>query len=105
MLQVVKPLDCLVHRLSTQESFTKLACFYQNVQVLIIVFRAARRSLGEIVSACEFMDGQCMRAVNDNCDLASPLDQDYPFYFLVSLNLGSPLLTRQGLGVLQALSL
>ena len=57
------------------------------------LLRLARQCLGEIVSACEFMDSLCMSSVNENMGLASPLEDDHQFYFLVSTSTLFPWVT------------
>ncbi|KAK3919523.1 D-2-hydroxyglutarate dehydrogenase, mitochondrial [Frankliniella fusca] len=50
---------------------------------VVDAFRAAREALGETLSACEMMDGECMRVVVDKLGYRNPLQDDYPFYVLV----------------------
>eukprot|EP00051_Salpingoeca_urceolata_P017090 m.230242 g.230242 ORF g.230242 m.230242 type:complete len:606 (-) comp18858_c1_seq2:3244-5061(-) len=47
------------------------------------IFRAAKGSLGEILSAFEFLDTQSMDVVRNNLDLRNPLEADHPFYVLI----------------------
>ncbi|PIA18921.1 hypothetical protein COEREDRAFT_37863 [Coemansia reversa NRRL 1564] len=53
---------------------------YENVQQ---AFKHARQRCGEILSAYEFWDSSCMRAVLHHQSLKSPLEAEYPFYVLV----------------------
>ncbi|KAJ1667732.1 D-lactate ferricytochrome c oxidoreductase [Coemansia sp. RSA 1646] len=46
-------------------------------------FALARQRCGEILSAYEFWDANCMGAVLEHQDLRNPLSSDYPFYVLV----------------------
>lgn len=43
----------------------------------------AKEMLGEILSAFEFLDSECMKTVKDNLKLNNPIKMDYPFYVLV----------------------
>lgn len=49
---------------------------------VVLVYREARRALGEILSACEFMDAEAMRLVSAHLSLHNPI-ADFPFYALV----------------------
>jgi len=46
------------------------------------IFKASKRSLGEILSACEFLDLESMQLTSENLGLTCPLG-DYPFYVLL----------------------
>lgn len=53
---------------------------------VVDTFRAARSALGEILSACEMMDGECMRVVEDKLGYRNPMQEESPFYVLVETN-------------------
>lgn len=55
----------------------------QSFEDVIKCYRISRQYLGEIVSACEFMDSLCMTSVDDNLGLSSPLQDSHNFYYLV----------------------
>eukprot|EP00117_Sycon_ciliatum_P010257 scpid48151/ scgid12226/ D-2-hydroxyglutarate dehydrogenase, mitochondrial len=46
-------------------------------------YASAKASLGEILSACEFMDNDSMSLVKKNLGLVNPLGESYPFYVLL----------------------
>ena len=54
------------------------------MESVLKTYRLARRSLGEILSAIEFMDDTCMTLVEDVFSLQSPIAK-YPFYMLVEV--------------------
>ena len=63
------------------------------------IFKASKRSLGEILSACEFLDLESMQLTSENLGLTCPLG-DYPFYVLLEThgsNDGYPRRWRVGL--------
>lgn len=66
---------------SVHVSFFGCESFSKAVQVFI----AARRSLGEILSACEFLDDQAMHVnlTQPTLKLRNPLSRRHPFYVLV----------------------
>jgi len=43
----------------------------------------AKSMLGEILSAFEFLDNECMKTVNHNLNYKNPIVTQYPFYVLV----------------------
>eukprot|EP01147_Barroeca_monosierra_P004206 gene4206-6552_t len=53
---------------------------YENVQE---TFHSAKRDLGEILSAFEFLDDEAMVCTSSNLELANPLDDPSPFYVLI----------------------
>ncbi|KAJ2722043.1 D-lactate ferricytochrome c oxidoreductase [Coemansia sp. Benny D115] len=53
---------------------------YEDVQK---AFRLARTRCGEILSAYEFWDASCMKAVLKHQSLKNPLSENYPFYVLI----------------------
>ena len=70
--------------LISKRAFLLNLCYKMSVHVTNINLRLSRQCLGEIVSACEFMDSLCMTSVNDILGLASPLEDSHPFYYLAS---------------------
>ena len=53
-----------------------------SFETVVQAYREARSDLGEILSACEFMDAEAMRLVSDHLSLRNPLS-DFPFYVLI----------------------
>lgn len=47
------------------------------------VVKTAKRTLGEILSACEFLDHASMELTVKNLGLRNPLGAQYPFYMLL----------------------
>ncbi|XP_062516143.1 D-2-hydroxyglutarate dehydrogenase, mitochondrial-like [Corticium candelabrum] len=54
----------------------------RSFEKVVQVYKVARQSLSEILSACEFMDSEAMRLVSSHLSLQNPLS-DYPFYALI----------------------
>ena len=50
---------------------------------MLSTYKAARRELGEILSAYELIDAASMTCVTENIKLSNPLQDDYPFYVLI----------------------
>jgi len=46
------------------------------------VFQHCKKSLGEILSAFEFMDAESMNVITDNIKLSNPISS-HPFYILI----------------------
>uniref|UniRef100_A0A1I8H6V4 D-2-hydroxyglutarate dehydrogenase, mitochondrial n=2 Tax=Macrostomum lignano TaxID=282301 RepID=A0A1I8H6V4_9PLAT len=68
---------CPARPKSVQLAFLGLDSF----QAVLDTYRLARRSLGEILSAFEFIDSESMRAVKQNLGLSCPLGE-HSFYVL-----------------------
>ena len=49
----------------------------------IMTYQSARSSLGEILSAFEYMDSSSMQVVQENLGLTNPLSTHYGHYLLV----------------------
>nr|CAB3236021.1 D-2-hydroxyglutarate dehydrogenase, mitochondrial-like [Phallusia mammillata] len=71
-------IQCVQKPLSTNLAFLGVESF-SNVLSLL---RGARRDLGEILSAVEFMDQDCMRLVTTHLDCSNPISS-HPFYMLI----------------------
>lgn len=54
----------------------------QNFTTVLEVFRECKKSLGEILSAFEFMDADSMNVITDNLRLNNPISSHH-FYILV----------------------
>ncbi|CAH1775670.1 unnamed protein product [Owenia fusiformis] len=55
-----------------------------NFADVLSTFKSAKGMLGEILSAFEFLDHQCIEVVEQHLDgVKSPLETDYPFYVLI----------------------
>jgi len=53
-----------------------------SFQDLLLLLKEARKQLGEILSAVEFMDSECMRLTTSNLGLKNPIS-DHSFYMLI----------------------
>ncbi len=49
---------------------------------VLTTFQKAKAFLGEILSSCEFMDGEAIDCVTNNLDLACPIGH-HPFYMMI----------------------
>ena len=49
---------------------------------MLNILQEAKRDLGEILSAFEFLDHECLRSVAENLGLQNPL-MEYPFYCMI----------------------
>ncbi len=54
----------------------------ESFDKVLATFRKAKESLGEILSSCEFMDGDAVNCVIDNLGLSCPIDKQ-PFYMMI----------------------
>lgn len=45
----------------------------ENFNKVLQIFTMCRDELGEILSACEFLDSECMRLVETHLNLTNPL--------------------------------
>ncbi|XP_077476240.1 D-2-hydroxyglutarate dehydrogenase, mitochondrial isoform X2 [Stigmatopora argus] len=54
----------------------------QSFELLLRTFRLCRGMLGEILSAFEFLDGECMRLLQTHLRLSNPISES-PFYVLI----------------------
>ena len=54
----------------------------QDFKNVLQTFQKSKEFLGEILSSCEFMDGEAIECVTKNLDLNSPID-NYPFYMII----------------------
>ena len=82
-LGVITGVSFLAVQRSVTVDVAYLAC--SSFNDAIEVYRRSRRRLGEVLSACEFMDGEAMRLVNTHLGLENPFlgRPNYPFYVLV----------------------
>ena len=58
----------------------------EDFNAVLGTFKAARGSLGEILSSCEFIDGHALKCAEDNLSLSCPLqteDVSQSFYMLI----------------------
>lgn len=63
-----------------QVAFLQISTF----QDVLEIFRAAKRSLGEIISSFEFIDYESMKCVTENLSLSCPLElSENSFYILI----------------------
>ena len=80
-LGVITEISLLLPALPKSVNLVLFGCnSFENVKKLC---STAKRNLGEIVSACEFMDETAMRSVVKNVDIPYPLEKFYKYYFLV----------------------
>ena len=54
----------------------------ETFEDLLMVLQEAKMSLGEILSAVEFMDAESMRLVNTHLKLTNPIENNH-FYMLI----------------------
>lgn len=80
-LGIVTKLSIACPPLPASENVVFLAC--DSYDSVLELFKAARKQLGEILSAVEFLDAGCMDVVKQNCGLQSPLAEPSPFYMLI----------------------
>ncbi|KAL5254610.1 hypothetical protein ACHWQZ_G014149 [Mnemiopsis leidyi] len=80
-LGVITDVSLLLPQSPVSVNMALLGC--DSFDDVIKCYRLSRQCLGEIVSACEFMDSLCMTSVNDILGLASPLENSHKFYYLV----------------------
>jgi len=65
----------------SSETVAFLSCSsYENVMKL---FKEAKAQLGEILSAYEFLDHDCVHVLTDNTGITTPLESESPFYVLI----------------------
>eukprot|EP00116_Pleurobrachia_bachei_P000738 sb/3461000/ len=80
-LGVITDVSLLLPQAPTSVNVAMFGC--KSFEDVVQTYRLSRQSMGEIVSACEFMDRTCMKAVNENLSLSSPFPDEHPFYFIV----------------------
>lgn len=54
----------------------------ESFQTVLEVFQDCKQSLGEILSAFEFIDAESMNVITDNLKLLNPISR-HPFYILI----------------------
>ena len=54
----------------------------QGFDQVLVTFQKAKAFLGEILSSCEFMDGEAVDCVTDNLGLSCPIERQ-PFYMMI----------------------
>ncbi|XP_032235585.2 D-2-hydroxyglutarate dehydrogenase, mitochondrial isoform X2 [Nematostella vectensis] len=79
-LGIVTKASILVPKRPNAISVSFFGC--DSYKTVLETFKMAREMLGEILSACEFLDHHCMRLLNKNLNLHNPISSN-PFYVLV----------------------
>ena len=54
----------------------------EDFSKVLQTFQKSKEFLGEILSSCEFMDGEAIECVTKNLELSSPIE-NYPFYMIL----------------------
>lgn len=79
-LGVVTAVSILCPRKPSSVNVVFLGC--ETFEQLLKTFRLSRGMLGEIMSAYEFLDSECMRLLNAHLKLPNPIS-DCPFYIVI----------------------
>lgn len=86
-LGVITAVAILCPRKPSAVNVAFLGC--QTFQQLLSTFQLCRGMLGEILSAFEFLDRDCMRLLNTHLKLANPIT-DCPFYIVIETSGSDP---------------
>ncbi|XP_068136703.1 D-2-hydroxyglutarate dehydrogenase, mitochondrial [Hyperolius riggenbachi] len=79
-LGIITAVSILCPRKPSAINVAFLGC--EDFSRVLQVFRLCKDQLGEVLSACEFLDSECMRMVETHLKLTKPLPES-PFYVLV----------------------
>ncbi|XP_072263912.1 D-2-hydroxyglutarate dehydrogenase, mitochondrial [Pyxicephalus adspersus] len=79
-LGIITAISILCPRKPSSVNVAFLGC--ENFSSVLQIFTMCRDVLGEILSACEFLDSECMRLVETHLNLTNPLPEN-AFYVLV----------------------
>ena len=72
-------MQCPTKPLATHVLFVGLPSYAACVDL----FQKAKRQLGEVLSAYEFLDNECVVCARENADIACPISADHNFYVLI----------------------
>ncbi|CAI9603662.1 unnamed protein product [Staurois parvus] len=79
-LGIITAISILCPRKPSTVNVAFLGC--ENFSRVLQIFTMCRDELGEILSACEFLDSECMKLVETHLNLTNPLPEN-AFYVLV----------------------
>lgn len=86
-LGVITAVSILCPRKPTSVNVVFLGC--ETFEQLLKTFQLCRGMLGEILSAYEFLDSECMRLLNTHLKLPNPIS-DCPFYVVIETSGSDP---------------
>nr|XP_020469644.1 D-2-hydroxyglutarate dehydrogenase, mitochondrial isoform X2 [Monopterus albus] len=86
-LGVITAVSILCPRKPKSVNVVFLGC--ENFEQLLKTFKLCRGMLGEILSAFEFLDSECMRLLNTHLKLPNPIS-DCPFYVVIETSGSNP---------------
>ncbi|XP_014007355.1 D-2-hydroxyglutarate dehydrogenase, mitochondrial isoform X2 [Salmo salar] len=86
-LGVITAVTILCPRKAKAVNVAFLGC--ESFEQLLQTFQLCRGMLGEILSAFEFLDRECMRLLNTHLKLANPIT-DCPFYIVIETSGSNP---------------
>uniref|UniRef100_A0A7N8Y577 D-2-hydroxyglutarate dehydrogenase, mitochondrial n=1 Tax=Mastacembelus armatus TaxID=205130 RepID=A0A7N8Y577_9TELE len=86
-LGVITAVSILCPRRPTSVNVVFLGC--ETFEQLLKTFQLCRGMLGEILSAFEFLDSECMRLLNTHLRLPNPIS-DCPFYVVIETSGSDP---------------